>query len=221
MLGRVQNLEQLYIIGSLSEHKISTDAEAKCQLEIMKARSINKNPPVWERDFGQSLKILFHNIHSLRDKMEDIKADHLFPFADLIILAETWLYDEPDQEDQSLYLKDTTFHFNSRGRGKGISIYSRNNRFDIVEDINNESLQMTLLKSNELHVLGLYRSKPDIVLSSELSRVIPATGPCLVIGDFNICSKKTPNHQVFIILRSLGFNLLLHEATHFEGGHLD
>ena len=80
---------------------------------------------------------------------------------------------------------------------------------------------MTLLKSNELHVLGLYRSKPDIVLSSELSRVIPATGPCLVIGDFNICSKKTPNHQVFIILRSLGFNLLLHEATHFEGGHLD
>ena len=80
---------------------------------------------------------------------------------------------------------------------------------------------MTLLKSQQLYVLGLYRSKPDKIFSSELCRVIPADGPCLVIGDFNICSQKSSNHQVFHILRSLGFNLLLHESTHFEGGHLD
>ena len=153
--------------------------------------------------------------------MEDIKADLLWSFADLIILAETWLYDETDQEDQSLYLKDTTVHFNSKGRGKGLAVYIRNNIFNIVKEINNESLQMTLLKSQQLYVLGLYRSKPDKILSSELCRVIPANGPCLVIGDFNICSQKRSNHQVFNILRSLGFNLLLHEATHFEGGHLD
>ena len=156
MLGRVQNIEQLFIIGSLSENKITTDTEAKCQLEIMKTRSLNKNPPVWEREFGQSEKILFHNIHSLRDKMLDIKADHLLHIADLIIFAETWLYDKTDEDDQSLYLKDKTVHFNSRGRGKGLILYIQNNGFKIIEEINNESLQMTLLKSPQLYVLGLY-----------------------------------------------------------------
>ena len=99
-----------------------------------------------------------------------------------------------DEKDQSLHLNNTAVHFNSRGRGKGLAVYIRNNRFKIVEYINTESLQMTLLKSQQLYVLGLYRSKPDTILYSELSRVIPADGPCLIIGDFNICSQKTPNH---------------------------
>ena len=93
--------------------------------------------------------------------------------------------------------------------------------FDLVEDIDTESPQMTLIKSQQLYVMGFYHSKRDTYLSSELSHVILAHGPYLKIGDFNICSQKTPNDQVILNLRSLGFILLLNEATHFEGGYPD
>ena len=46
MLGRSEQLSQLYIIGKLDEKKIYTDKEALSQLKIMKARSLNNNPPV-------------------------------------------------------------------------------------------------------------------------------------------------------------------------------
>ena len=56
MLGRIQELNQLYIIGNLPEKKITVDKEALNQLAILKAKSINRNPPVWEKTFHQSYK---------------------------------------------------------------------------------------------------------------------------------------------------------------------
>ena len=86
MLGRVQERSQLYLIGSLSETKIRMDQEAKKQLEILKAKSLNNNPTVWEKDLKDSRKVFSLNIHSLRDKMEDIKADPILKIADMVIL---------------------------------------------------------------------------------------------------------------------------------------
>ena len=80
---------------------------------------------------------------------------------------------------------------------------------------------MTLLQNQYCYVLGLYCSQQDTTLSLELRQIILSYGTCLIIGDFNICSKKTSAHQVFLTLKSLGFNQIIHEATHFEGGHLD
>ena len=94
MLGRVEERKQLYIIGNLPEGKIYNDKEASKQLEIMKKKSINSNPPVWEKNFSMSLKICYHNIHSLLAKLDDIKADLVLPFADLIAFGETWIDDD-------------------------------------------------------------------------------------------------------------------------------
>ena len=55
----------------------------------------------------------------------------------------------------------------------------------------------------------------------ELSNIIPKTSPCLLIGDLNICSMANPNHEVFTALRLLGFQLLISEATHYNGGKID
>ena len=40
----------------------------------MKTKSLNSNPPLWEKDLVQKTKVYFHNIHSLRDKMDDIRS---------------------------------------------------------------------------------------------------------------------------------------------------
>ena len=139
----------------------------------------------------------------------------------MAIFSETWLDPEVDREDPSLDLEKTSVHFNSRGRGKGLAVYIREKKFNVVEDVNTESLQMTLLQNHHCYVLGRYHSQQDTTLALELRQIIPSSGTCLIIGDFNLCSKKTSTHQVFLTLKSLGFNLIIHEATHIEGGHLD
>ena len=70
-------------------------------------------------------------------------------------------------------------------------------------------------------MIGLYRSNGDSELATVLKDIIPLSGSCLVIGDFNICSVRSPAHEVFTTLKSLGFKQQLCGATHFEGGHLD
>jgi hypothetical protein len=43
----------------------------------------------------------------------------------------------------------------------------------------------------------------------------------MVTGDFNICLARSPDHEVFQTLRTMGFRPLTSEATHIMGGHID
>ncbi len=208
-------------MGALPEGKITADKEAKDQLAILQAKSINKNPPVWEKTYSKSVKVFFHNIHSLRDKIEDIEADPLLPYADIIIYAETWLDTETNEDDSSIQLNSYKLHLNSCGRGKGLAVYCRQGKFSTTQYINDENLQISLIEAEDFNIVCLYRSDPDRSLATHLKNIIPPAGCCLVVGDFNICSMKHPDHEVFATLRSMHFNLLVSEATHFDGGHLD
>ena len=49
---------------------------------------MNKNPPIWEQDSPQSVKISCLNCHSLRDKFEDIQCDSSVRFNGLTCLSE-------------------------------------------------------------------------------------------------------------------------------------
>ena len=123
MLGRVEERSQLFIIDKLAEGKIYNNKEAMNQLAIMKAKSLNNNPPVWEQSLNQSIKICFHNIHSLKDKIEDVQGDLVLHFADLIIFAETWLEETEDCSELQLQINGYKLHLNSWGRGKGLATY--------------------------------------------------------------------------------------------------
>ena len=171
MLGRVEERSQIYLINCLPENKITTSQEALKQLACMKAKSLNMNPPVWEKTFGESIKVLFHNIHSLNDKLEDVKADLLLPFADVLIFSETWL--EENVPTNELYLNGYQLHLNSRGRGKGIATYF-NNKFVMLDDVCDEHLQITTLESENLFVIGVYRSNDDKSLATHLKEIIPS-----------------------------------------------
>ena len=55
-------------------------------------------------------------------------------------------------------------------------------------------------------VIALYRSQADRTLAEWLAKELSDKNePILVIGDFNLCSRSLPNHEVFNVLTSLGF----------------
>jgi hypothetical protein len=219
MLGRIQSQQQLRIIGCLPEEKIYCDKEAKSQLTIMKAKSLNNNPPVWEKSISKSLKVCSLNIASLRDKIEDIRSDPILQFSDIIIISETWLDVEVDEDN--LQIEGFKLHLNSVGRGKGLAVYYKDKIVAIGHTYNDENLQISIMESRELCVIGLYRSAADTALSNSLRTIIPAVGPMIVTGDFNKCLAKSPEDEVFKTLRTMGFKPLITEATHFTGGHID
>jgi hypothetical protein len=176
----------------------------------------------------------------LKDNIEDVKADKLLTFSNIMIFGETWLetsessnytlsalcqtsdFDTNLNNDaSSLYLQGYELHLNSVGRGRGIAAYFQNETFNVKQAISREDLQLTVLESEDLCVIGLYRSNTDTTLSHYLKDIIPSTGDCIVIGDFNICTKRLPNHEAFETLNALGFQLVTTEATHIDGGHLD
>ena len=221
MLGRVQQLEQLYIIGSLPENKIYVDKNAAKQLEIMKNKSLNKNKPIWEENIDGIVRIYYHNIQSIRDKIEDIKSDTIPHFADVMIFAETWLENRSSLTDTGLQLEHYSLNLNSIGRGRGLAIFFRESKFKVTKEITQHHHQITKLESANLTVITLYRSQASTALTEQLREMIPATGNCLVIGDVNICSMVHPGHAIFTHLKTCGFKLLINEATHLKGGHID
>ena len=133
---------------------------------------------------------------------------------------EEFIEPENNEYDLSLKLPNYKLHLNSCGRGKGLAIYYKD-KFEVTRDICQENLQMTILESEDLCVICIYRSDQDKSLCNQLAEVIPASTPCLVIGDINICSMAASNHEVFTMLKVMGFSLLVTEATHITGGHID
>ena len=107
------------------------------------------------------------------------------------------------------------------GRGKGLATFYRINKFAVTRNFYDENLQITVLESEGLSVVTLYRSNLDTNIVRLFTDIIPKLGNCLVIGDFNICSRTAANHPALDLLRQKGFNLLVSEATHFGGGALD
>ena len=177
---------------------------------------------------GEDIQQQQQSLHSehlltvtLRNKIDDVRADLVLPYGDCIVLSESWLGQEESKDDPSLQLGDYKLHLNNYGSGKGLAVYYKEEKFTPSQDYKTEHLQISILQSQDLCVVGLYRSDANKTLAATLKEVIPADGSCLVTGDFNICSARYPDHDVFLTLRSMGFKLLNSEATHFRGGHLD
>ena len=216
MLGRVQKLSQLYIIGSLPRSKIYCDSFALDELSRMKKRSLNENSNSWEQQSNNYLKIAYHNIHSLQNKISDIHADKIFAYSDVLILGETWIM---DQDTPSLENFDVSP--NNIGRGKGLVVYYKKDMVRVDQIHTDEHLQMSVALHNKIDIIGFYRSGEDRNFTLVLENWIQPRKSYLLIGDMNICSRRDQNHKIFKTLRNLGFTLITNVPTHIQGGHID
>ena len=112
-------------------------------------------------------------------------------------------------------------HLNSVGKGKGLAVYYKERTSSIISQSTEPLHQISKLDAKDCTVICVYRSYGDVSLTVKLKEMIPVSGPCLIIGDFNLCIGRQENHEVFQTLRSLHFKLLSIGPTHLKGGQID
>ena len=168
-----------------------------------------------------SRKISLLNCHSLTAHIDDIKDDFMLAHSDVICLNETWLMTNLIQEHWNI--PGYELHLNSVGVGKGVGTYIKANVLIPMLNITKEKAQVTLLSSSELDIINLYRSKgmDNVELASDLRNIINKSKLTVICGDFNLCYIDDHKNEVTKMLESEGFEQMVHEATHFMGGHID
>ena len=191
------------------------------ELKRLTSKSVNKNLPKWEKLDRESIKIFALNCHSLEDKFHDIKCDRIVMYSDVIRPIETWLKDDywrPDL-DISGYKK----HFNSYGneRGKGLAVYYKEEKFRLAEVAKYSNLQISMLSSDDVNLLVVYRSKGSKDAYNHIVRHIDPTKTTFICGDFNVCFIEKQDHPLIKLLLRFGSDQKVKTATHIQGGLLE
>ena len=134
----------------------------------------------------------------------------MLDFSDVLILGETWLGEQTTPPT----LEKFNVLPNNVGRGKGLVIYYKEDKA-IVENIHTDvNLQMSVAVSDEIEVIGFYRSAEDKSFISVLENWLQPMKSYLLIGDMNVCSKTETDHGIFKTLNEFGFTLITKEPTH-------
>merc|ERR1711954_339622 len=87
---------------------------------------------------------------------------------------------------------------NSTGPGKGVALFLKDEAFQHRRDITEEKMQITLVGSNDLEVIIVYRSEQGSTLQliHYLEDLIIPRRAIVICGDFNICYRETRNNRV-------------------------
>ena len=221
MLSRVESIEQLFILEEFDGRKIYGNPDAIEELNKMNKISVNENPSQWKDTRLAQTRIGILNCGSLRPKFEHIKADDNFAISDVIGLTETWLW---ENEDKSIFeLLGFQAHHNCFGKGRGVSVYYKEELFKHDIDITEEKLQITKLVSTNLDIIIVYMSPKgnESELQRYLEEIIEIDKKTLVCGDFNRCYIDNKNNKATQFLEEKKFQQLVNQATHIDGGHID
>ena len=222
IMSRVENIDQLFILGSLPRSKFYADMIALEELKRLDKVSINRNPTIWEQDHDWSVKICSFNIRSLNEHLEDLRCDQILKLSDVICLCETWLRDDKD-DMKNFKLNNFELHLNSAGHGKGLAIYYNRDKFRHCMDVKQQLFQITKMKSEDLVLISVYRSgggsQKDLLES--IKSMLEEGFPTIICGDFNLCSLEERSKPFLESLNSIGFEEKVQKATHIKGGHID
>ena len=221
MLSRICALTQLYILDEFDETKMYPSQIAMEELERLQEISINNNPTEWEKENSRSLKISSINCRSLKKHFPDIKVDEMLLKSDIICLQETWL--EKDETTMDFEMPNYNLHLNSYGRGKGIAIYFKKDKFRHKIDVTKENLQLSIFSGDIIDLVVLYRSQSGShgVIIETLETMLDEDKPVLVIGDFNFCYLDNSSNLTGRYLHQKQFKQLVEEPTHIEGNLID
>ena len=187
----------------------------------MNNKSINNNPPTWEQNSEDFLKIFSLNCQSLRGKISHIMNDKIVTLGDLICLSETWLLSDENTDD--IQIDGYVLCANVVGRGKGLATYFKQNIFHHSKDVKEKNYQLTKMSSEFVDVISVYRSQEGCIdrLLNTLSGVIDWQKTTLICGDFNVCYNQDRSNKLIATLENLGFKQLVQEATFIKGSLID
>ena len=76
---------------------------------------------------------------------------------------------------------------------------------------------------DSIDTINVYRSsdKSLVETSKMIHSLIDVNKPTLVSGDFNVCLRKNPSNEISKNLKECGFQQMVTQATHVEGGLID
>ena len=221
MLSRVEDIKQLVIMERIKEKAFRIDEQAKAELELMNARSINANPTAWRREGGGVTKIAALNVMNLCNNWKYASQDPTLLLADLLCFSETWV--EVDAEESDFKIEGYKASFNSAGNGKGIVGFYRPEVFTHRADCKLGAAQLSLFVSEAADVIHIYRSQQQ-QLGEILEKVREWKREdkwTIVCGDLNVCLKKEPKNAFSQGMEDLGLSQVGTEATHARGGQID
>ena len=222
MLSRVQRLDQIYIEKSFKKDFIKVDQAALAETERLRRISWNQNPSPWMKtDNNRALKVASLNCARLSAHLQFMKNDERLLRADLLQIQETWL--QPGAQEVPA-IDGYRSHLVSVGNGRGIASYSKLSS-STMESVNKEGFQVGRLAVGGIVSVNVYRSadgSPADLIDVLENRMIDPDQPTLITGDFNICTMKKPRNLITkTLVERLGFALMIKEATHICGGHID
>ena len=162
LLTRIQHSKQLFISRfDLSrkpfEKIIKCSSHAQEEACDMRRRSLNFKHDPWND--SDDLKITLLNIRSLRNKIQqDLMNDQKVLQSNVIALTETWLH--PNEE---VVLQGYEAVHAKAGKGKGVSVFSKNIKFNTSDASNNYNVQAVMLKNEMISILVAYRNQQSLL----------------------------------------------------------
>lgn len=183
-LSRVQNQNQVYIYEKFDGKKITASEPGMKELKRLQKISKNNNPSPWEQDGQALIKIAAFNCRGMvADKRFQlcIESDDKLWEGNLVHLSEISLNKEMDTGRRQKDGFDS--HFCIVGKGKGIATYVKN-QFVHVEDIVEDTLQITKFSSEEVDSISCYRSEGRSVpeTAKKIENLITIEKPTLITG---------------------------------------
>ena len=148
-----------------------------------------------------------------KNNYDDIAKDTTLMRSTILAVSETWLnINEP--------IEITGFKEYLKSTGKGLALFIKDDTFHHKINITEEKMQITLVGSNDIDVIIVYRSEQGSTqqLIQHLADLIHPGRAIVISGDFNICYRSTRNNRVTKFLNQLGFSQLMKEPTHIKAG---
>ena len=216
MLSRIQNIEQLLLIGGSHLEKVYPSENALKELTALHEKDSKQEESSISTQ--HEVSILGCNIRSLPAHHKDFILEALLPSEDIILLQQTCLTNK--NEEGQFVINGRAYHFNSISNGKGL-VTHYNNEFRHVADICEPQYQMTLIRSQSLDIINVYRSSNSSREAKQkfvrhIFHLLDLTKKVLMAGDFN---EEFPDTIISRELEELGFVQNVRHPTHM-GGHL-
>ena len=155
MLSRVQSIDQLYIVRSLAEEKITTSSQALEELKRLEEISYNRNKSPWNEEKNDLLKIATLNVAGLLPHYRDLVKDRKIQHGDIIQLLETSLPADCDTGD--ITIDGYSGQFMNIGHGKGIAIFLKDIHNCCLIFRKDETLQISKLELDDIDIISVYR----------------------------------------------------------------
>ena len=218
MLGRCENLNDIYIAGDFNKEGINCSPGSLEESEALKKRFIEKQDTK-KRNRLAEVKISYLNIMRLfatnHDNMLD---DDELMDSDMIGLGETWLQPEEERSFEGFQSE-----FASSGNGKGVAALLKNAIHYSCRKVSTSLMSLIFLTTTELKVVFMYLSQ-----GFDKEEVLRLLDECMdgeeaiaIMGDVNWDYFGKPDHKMKDFMASKGFSQLIQEATHEKGKTLD